>query len=115
MTLLEINTEQLYDAGILTVFGMSIVFTILLVLTLVFKFIPKILELRMKKQMLKEGKEVTIENLSMEADLNAVIAAAVYLYLSELHDEESHNITIRKISRDYSPWSSKIYGMNLWN
>ncbi len=115
MIIVEIRIEQLYDAGILTLFGMSIVFLILLLLTLVFKFIPKLLELRTKKQLVKEGKEISVENLNMEVDLNAAISAAIYLYLNELHDEESQNITIKKISRDYSPWSSKIYGLNLWN
>jgi Na+-transporting methylmalonyl-CoA/oxaloacetate decarboxylase gamma subunit len=115
MTLLEINPQELTDAGILTIFGMGVVFSILLLLTLIFKLIPKILDLRIKKQLAMEGKEITIENMSMEVDMNAVIAAAIYLYLNELHDEESQNITIKKISRDYSPWSSKIYSMNLWN
>jgi hypothetical protein len=44
---------------------------------------------------------------------NAAIAAALYLYFSELHDEEKYVMTIRKVSKTYSPWSSKIYG--IWN
>jgi Na+-transporting methylmalonyl-CoA/oxaloacetate decarboxylase gamma subunit len=115
MIFVEINIEQLYNAGVLTIFGMGMVFLILLLLTMVFKLIPKILELRTRKQLEKEGKEIIIESLNMEVDLNAAIATAVYLYLNELHDDESKNITIKKISRDYSPWSSKIYGLNLWN
>lgn len=42
---------------------------------------------------------------------NAAIAAALYLFFSELHDEEKYVMTIRKVSRTYSPWSSKIYGV----
>lgn len=44
---------------------------------------------------------------------NAAIATALYLYFSELHDEEKYVMTIRKVSKTYSPWSSKIYG--IWN
>jgi Na+-transporting methylmalonyl-CoA/oxaloacetate decarboxylase gamma subunit len=46
-------------------------------------------------------------------DLNgeeaAAIALAIHLYKSELHDMESLTITLQKVSRIYSPWSSKIY------
>ncbi len=36
---------------------------------------------------------------------------ALHLYLDEIHDEESGVITIKQISRAYSPWSSKIYAV----
>ena len=49
----------------------------------------------------------------MTGEENAAIAAALYLYFSEMHDEEKYVMTIRKVSRTYSPWSSKIYG--IWN
>lgn len=39
----------------------------------------------------------------------AAIAMALYLYKMELHDKESFRITMQKVSRIYSPWSSKIY------
>jgi len=48
------------------------------------------------------------------ADTNAAIAMAIYLYNSELHDEESNVITINKVSRVYSPWSSKLHNMINW-
>ena len=49
----------------------------------------------------------------MTGEENAAIAAALYLFFSELHDEEKYVMTIRKVSRTYSPWNSKIYG--IWN
>jgi Na+-transporting methylmalonyl-CoA/oxaloacetate decarboxylase gamma subunit len=39
----------------------------------------------------------------------AAIALAIHLYKSQLHDMESFTITMQKVSRIYSPWSSKIY------
>jgi hypothetical protein len=49
----------------------------------------------------------------MTGEENAAIAAALFLFFSELHDEEKYVMTIRKVSKTYSPWSSKIYG--IWN
>jgi LPXTG-motif cell wall-anchored protein len=41
----------------------------------------------------------------------AAIALAIHLYKSQLHDMESLTITLQKVSRIYSPWSSKIYSL----
>jgi glutaconyl-CoA/methylmalonyl-CoA decarboxylase subunit delta len=41
----------------------------------------------------------------------AAIALALYLYTEESHDRESGVLTIKRISRAYSPWSSKIYAV----
>jgi hypothetical protein len=40
------------------------------------------------------------------------IAMALHLYYADVHDEESHIMTIKTVERRYSPWSSKIYGLN---
>jgi len=40
------------------------------------------------------------------------IAMALHLFYDEVHDDESNVITIKHIERRYSPWSSKIYGIN---
>ena len=40
------------------------------------------------------------------------IAMALQLYLEDVHDDESNVITIKRIEKRYSPWSSKIYGIN---
>ena len=34
---------------------------------------------------------------------------AISMYKIEMHDMESLTITLKKVSRIYSPWSSKIY------
>ena len=39
----------------------------------------------------------------------AAIALAINMYRNDLHDMESLTITLKKVSRIYSPWSSKIY------
>ena len=39
----------------------------------------------------------------------AAIALAIHMYKREMHDIESLTNTLKKVSRIYSPWSSKIY------
>jgi hypothetical protein len=46
-----------------------------------------------------------------DAGINAAIALALHQYVNELHDEESNIITIKNAPKQYSPWSSKIYGV----
>lgn len=40
------------------------------------------------------------------------ISTALYMYLNEMHIEESGVITIEPKNSRYSPWNSKIYGLN---
>ena len=43
---------------------------------------------------------------------SAAIATALHMYFDEVHDEESLVVTIKTVERRYSPWNSKIYGLN---
>ena len=68
--------------------------------------------LKSRKQ--KESGEKQIVSKTQDGpskDVNAAIAMALYLHFNEMHDEESNVITIQRISKTYSPWSSKIYNM----
>ncbi|NMC38454.1 MAG: hypothetical protein GYA41_09045 [Bacteroidales bacterium] len=51
------------------------------------------------------------ENAAADEADKAAIAAALYLYFNEMHDEESDIITVKRVSKTYSPWSSKLYSM----
>ena len=44
-------------------------------------------------------------------EVAAVIAYALHLYQQEIHDYDNMILTIQKVVRPYSPWSSKIYGI----
>jgi hypothetical protein len=46
-----------------------------------------------------------------DLELQAAIGFALHMYVTELHDFEKTILTIRKVMRPYSPWSSKIYGL----
>ena len=48
---------------------------------------------------------------AMAGEVNAAIAMALYSYFGELHDRESGIVTIKRVSKPYSPWSSKLYNM----
>ncbi len=61
--------------------------------------------------MVKAGKKVE-EMVDVSANEIAAISVALHLFINEMHDEESNVITIKRIERRYSPWNSKIYGLN---
>ncbi|MFT3739364.1 MAG: hypothetical protein QM786_11445 [Breznakibacter sp.] len=67
-----------------------------------------------------EEKDVPREPVKKESEVgvggevNAAIALSLYLYRNQLHDHENAVLTINKVARAYSPWSSKIYGLRRW-
>lgn len=42
-------------------------------------------------------------------EIISAISMALFMYQNELHDYENAVLTMQKVSRTYSPWSSKIY------
>ena len=97
----------------MTVIAMSVVFLSLIIFYLVFKNIAKVYSLDLKKRFNKkkgivEEKTVTEDPTS---ELGAAVALALYYYQNEMHDYENTLLTITKVARTYSPWSSKIYGL----
>lgn len=101
------------QAGIIVVIGYTIVFLALIVMYLVFKYVlPMFFKIKLYRRAAREGRALDeTEKTHMAGAENAAIATALYLYFDEQHDEESNVITIRKVSRAYSPWSSKIHSM----
>jgi glutaconyl-CoA/methylmalonyl-CoA decarboxylase subunit delta len=92
--------------------GYGIVFLALVLLVIVFINLPKILQLNLRKKLVKEGKPCAdVDDLNIEGGVNAAIAMALHLHFDQIHDEESNIITIKKVTKNYSPWSSKIYGV----
>ena len=92
--------------------GYGIVFTALIALVVVFVNLPKLLQINLRSKLKKQGKSSSSsDNLNIEGNVNAAIAMALYLHFDQIHDEESNIITIKKVTKNYSPWSSKIYGV----
>ncbi|MCC8118912.1 MAG: OadG family protein [Bacteroidales bacterium] len=94
--------------------AMCIVFSALLVLCLAFMAIDRIGQSAARHNKAKaHGVQDSAEKKSIEHDSGEVIAAicmAMYQHLNA-HDTESTVLTINKVKRAYSPWSSKIYGL----
>jgi Na+-transporting methylmalonyl-CoA/oxaloacetate decarboxylase gamma subunit len=92
--------------------GIAVVFSSLLLLYVVFLNLTKLIQSQSKKKRLKEGhSESSVKESELTGEINAAISAALYFYSQELHDQESAVLTINRVSRTYSPWSSKIYGL----
>ncbi len=110
------DTELLKNGLSIAVTGYLIVFAALTIFFFVFYFVPKIIKIRTKRKLQKQNSECAkVADQEITGGTVAVISAAIYLYLNEQHDDESYDLTIKRISKRYSPWSSKIYSMNNLN
>ncbi|BDD05152.1 OadG family protein [Aureibacter tunicatorum] len=95
--------------------GILVVFMALTSLALFFHFVmPFMMTLpdRLKEAKTQKEKETLMKRINTEplpGEENAAIAAAIQMYMNELHDDESTTLTINKQPKAYSPWSSKIY------
>ncbi len=92
--------------------SMSVVFSALAFLFLFFKGLGFLMTKDARKA--SELARVTTPGIvkqGLSGEVNAAIVMALYLYGNELHDQEDPVITMTKVSRTYSPWSSKIYGL----
>ncbi|HEY5508267.1 MAG TPA: OadG family transporter subunit [Paludibacter sp.] len=103
------------------VFGFSMVFLILILLVGLVSIFGAVVaqKVLIQKAQLSKSKNVTktaekkeYEEAHLSAEVSAAIALALHLYYADVHDEESHIMTIKTVERRYSPWSSKIYGLN---
>ena len=95
--------------------AMSVVFSALLILSLAFLFVGKLSEkIAVRNKIEAHGDDSAATQgatTSVKGDSGEEIAAicmALYEHLN-VHDNEDTILTINKVKRAYSPWSSKIY------
>ena len=102
--------DMLLVAGI----GFGVVFAVLVLLIYVMRLMGWVFT-RQKKAAKAAATGAPVADDDHEAITDQEIAAAIItalkLYKSNLHDQESEMITIHRIARAYSPWSSKIHGL----
>jgi len=96
--------------------GYMIVFVALIALYFVFQYIPVLLTFitkrNLKRKMRKKGmEEIVVDDITITGEVGAAISTALHLFFNEMHDDEKTVLTIRKISKRYSPWNSKIYNV----
>lgn len=102
-----------YGAG-MALIAMSVVFVALILLYIVFKNTKKLYSINLKDLFTGRKKVIAAtvtEESEITGEVNAAIAMAIHLYMHQLHDHEETVLTIKKVARTYSPWSSKIYGI----
>ncbi len=112
---IELFAEQDENGFAMAIMAMAIVFSALLLLCLSFYCIGKIGEAisKMNKRRAHGVTHVEADDHLASHDSGEEIAAislALYQHLNA-HDTESTILTINKVKRAYSPWSSKIYGL----
>ena len=100
----------------LALVGYVIVFVALISLYFVFQYIPVLLSYFTKRQLKralkrKGDQEEVNDDIAITGEVSAAISIALHLFFNELHDDEKTILTIKKISKRYSPWSSKIYNV----
>lgn len=110
------NFKKHDKSGIgMAIIAMSVVFIGLILLYISFKVVGNIAVKLGKRNAMKatgitdkaEAKEKKLGSHSGEE--TAAIAMALHEYLNDAHDIEDMVLTINKVKRSYSPWSSKIY------
>ena len=112
-----INFSAAAGSGVtVAIVGWLIVFAALVLLVVVFTQMPKLIYYNSRKKLKQKTKKaiVTDDDLHIAGDVSAAISTALYLFFDEMHDEESNVITIKRVRKTYSPWSSKIYGLRVW-
>lgn len=99
----------------MTITAMAVVFLGLFLLYFIFKQIGKASIAASKRNAQKAAGNTKV-SVSVDAgqesgEIFAAIATALYEMSDDNHDIENTVLTIRKVARTYSPWSSKIYGL----
>lgn len=117
MSNLIILTSTMDFGWTVALVGFFIVFVALAILVIVFLRLPKLINMKFKKKepLKKDSHCKDDKGCVIEGNVTAAISMALYLYFDEQHDEESNIVTIKKVRKAYSPWSSKIYSVtNNW-
>ncbi len=109
------------DGFAMTITAMSVVFSALIMLYLIYKSLGVLMQRMVARKEKKSAQcsvsqpvESTIscaDGEELTGEKIAAIAIAINLFDEDLHDIESNVITINKVARAYSPWSSKFYSM----
>ncbi len=100
----------------MAVIAMSVVFSALAFLYAFFKTLGFSMTHKDRKAAKEKVTEIEVaapakKKEGMSGEVGAAIAMALHMYSSQLHDQENPVVTITKVSRTYSPWSSKIYSL----
>ena len=100
----------------LTLVAICVVFIALVCICFIMKgygsAIMKIQDRKKRKVAERNNLAVPAPSKEIAGEIYAAIAAAIYLYDQDMHDEEDTVITIQKVERAWTPWNAKFYNMN---
>lgn len=100
------------DGILISVIGYVIVFLSLLFLSVIILNFQKVLVKQQRKKLKKVGhRAADHKDITISGEVSAAIAMSLQLHFEEVHDFENTVLTIKKVERTYSPWSSKLYGL----
>lgn len=107
------NTELFSEGITIAVVGYFIVFSALVFLSIIFTYLAKGLEYQARKRCEKAGKIKCedLDDFSINGEVSAAISLALHLHFNEMHDIESGKLTVKRVSKHYTPWNSKIYNV----
>lgn len=99
----------------MSISAMSVVFCGLILLFIAFKIVGRV-SVSLSKRNAMKAKGITDKQEAKEKKLGeapgeifAAIAMAMHEMQNDVHDVEDTVLTINRVKRSYSPWSSKIY------
>ncbi|PLW94837.1 MAG: phage tail protein [Marinilabiliales bacterium] len=99
----------------MAIIAMFVVMSALVLSYLTFKYVSRLYRSDWKKKkVIAETNPEEEESESISGEVAAAIAMSLHIYVHQMHDLEDTIITIRKISKTYSPWSSKLYMLRPW-
>lgn len=107
------NSELIIEGLPIAIIGYLIVFSVLVVLFVVFSYLAKLLEYQARKRCERAGKVKIKDNedFTINGEISAAISLALHLHFNEKHDNESGKLTMKRVSKTYTPWNSKIYSV----
>jgi hypothetical protein len=108
------NFTKMDPFGIgMTIIAMFVVFSALATLYVIYfslgRYFVRKSSVKRKQKEVGAVEKIKLADEVISGELNAAVAMTLYLYQTEMHDYENTVLTIQKVSRNYSPWNSKIY------
>lgn len=109
------NDTSILQQGLsITFVGISVVFLSLIILLFFMKFYVFLIA-KFQSQKKQHLKSADTSKISTDGVISGEIATAITLAIhqsrQDFHDLEKTIITFNRITRPYSPWSSKIHGI----
>jgi len=100
-------------ATTIAVIAFGVLLVILIAINILFVILPKLHEYNARRSAEKATKAVeSSPSASSDDEVYAAISLALHLALDDAGERDGSVITIKRVSRNYSPWNSKIYGLN---